>query len=219
MFITIEGIEGAGKSTLRTKLPELLQPLKREIIITREPGATNLGQHIRSMILDSTFKNTSNLAELMLFAADRAQHVEELIIPALNRNAIVLCDRYIHSTIAYQGYGAGLDLNKLEIINTFVTKNLKPDLVLLLDLPVEEGLKRAEQRTRKSSGVIKKEELTQSWNKFEEKNIEFHKRVRAGFLKLAEDSTQNFKILNALDNPEEIAESAFKSVMEKLNAK
>lgn len=213
MFITIEGIEGAGKSTLRTRLPELLSPLNKEIIITREPGATSLGLQIRSMILDPNFKNTSNLAELMLFAADRAQHVEELILPALKRGAIVLCDRYTHSTLAYQGYGSGLDLNQLLQINNFITRGLKPDLVLLLDLPVEEGLKRAELRTRKASGIFKSTECAQSWNKFEEKNIEYHKKVRAGFLTLAKDPALNFKIVDALDTPENIAQAAYQHVL------
>ncbi len=214
MFITIEGIEGAGKSTLRTRLPELLSSLKKEIIITREPGATNLGQQIRSIILDSNLKNTSNIAELMLFAADRAQHLEELIVPALNRGAIVLCDRYIHSTLAYQGYGSGLEMNQLLAINNFVTKGLKPDLVLLLDLPAEEGLKRAAMRTRKASGSLNSPDCTQSWNKFEEQDLAYHTRVRNGFLKLAEDPAANFKILNALDSPEDIAQAAYQSALE-----
>lgn len=217
MFITIEGIEGAGKSTLRTRLPELLSSLKKEIIITREPGATTLGQQIRNIILDSNLKNTSNIAELMLFAADRAQHVEELIVPALKRGTIVLCDRYIYSTLAYQGYGSGLELNQLMAINNFVTKGLKPDVVLLLDLPAEEGLKRAALRTRKASGtIVKSADCIQSWNKFEEQDLAYHSRVRNGFLTLAKDPAANFKVLNALDSPEGIAQAAYQSVLETL---
>ena len=113
-FITIEGIEGAGKSTLRAKLSEWLSPKVDELVVTREPGATELGQSLRSILLDESRTDLDPIAELLLFYADRAQHLREVIRPALSRGATVLCDRYIHSTLAYQGYGRQLPLDSLQ---------------------------------------------------------------------------------------------------------
>ena len=139
-FLTLEGVEGAGKSTLRGALVDLLSDLGKEIVVTREPGATELGRTIRTLLLDPATKGLDPLAELLLFSADRAQHLCEVVRPALARGALVICDRFTHSTLAYQGYGRGLPLDILEQLNRVTTKGLAPDLVLLLDLPAEEGL-------------------------------------------------------------------------------
>ncbi|MFN8390949.1 MAG: dTMP kinase [Bdellovibrionota bacterium] len=217
-FITIEGIEGAGKSTLRSRLSDFAASLSLEVVITREPGATVLGQSVRSIVLDPKNKKIHPVAELMLFCADRAQHLEEVVRPALERGAIVFCDRYVHSTIAYQGYGRGLDRARLEQLNALVTQGLMPDLVLLLDLPPEVGLDRARQRTRKASGSFQAQEIqdalagSHSWSRFEEQELAFHQRVRSGFLELAKDPVNNIVVLNAAQNPEQVAEAAIDAI-------
>ncbi len=214
-FITIEGIEGAGKSTLRSKLSDFAASLELDVVITREPGATTLGQSVRGIVLDPKNKKLHPLAELMLFSADRAQHLEEIVRPALSRGSVVICDRYTHSTIAYQGYGRGLDLESLNRLNQFVTQGLAPDLVLLLDLPPELGLERAQQRSRKASGQFPaqtiKDAMTgaSSWNRFEDQDLAFHRRVRQGFLELSEDASNKFVMLDATASPELVANGAF----------
>ncbi len=221
-FITIEGIEGAGKSTLRSKLADFVASLGMEVVLTREPGATSLGQTIRTIVLDPKNKKLDPLAELMLFSADRAQHLEEVVRPALNRDALVICDRYIHSTLAYQGYARGLDLARLTSLNEFITQGLRPDLVLLLDLPPEVGLERAQDRMRKSSGSFQvgavKEALASNagsasgWTRFEEQDLDFHTRIRKGFLELAKDPQNRFVVLDATQKPETVAEAAVAAI-------
>ena len=225
-FVTIEGIEGAGKSTLRTKVAEAAAAMAKEVVVTREPGATSLGQAVRSIVLDPERKKISPVAELMLFAADRAQHVEEVIRPALARGALVLCDRYIHSTLAYQGYGRGLPLESLRDLNRFTTGGLMPDLVLLLDLDPEVGLARAKSRAERASGTIDTKALREGtakpaesgWNRFEEQTIDFHSRVREGFLSMAKESGGQFHVLNAGQAAERVSEEAIK-VLQGLVAK
>jgi dTMP kinase len=220
-FITLEGIEGAGKSTLRSHLAELTRDLNKEVIITREPGATAFGQAIRSMVLDP--KNTSlcALAELMLFQADRAQHVEEVIRPALERGALVICDRYLHSTLAYQGYGRGLDIQSLKSITHFATGGLLPDLTILLDLDPSIGLERARTRVRKSTGSFNVQDITtqadsEQNDRFEEQPLEFHQAIRNGFLELAADPQYNFVVIDANKSPEQISSEAKESIKKAL---
>ena len=217
-FVTIEGIEGAGKSTLRTRLADFASAAGLDVLLTREPGATSLGQTIRSIVLDPKNKKLDPLAELMLFAADRAQHVQEVLRPALDRGALVICDRYIHSTLAYQGYGRGIDLKQLVALNEIVIRGLKPDLVLLLDLPPEVGLSRAEARAKRASGTFQVDltggtvtggtAASTEWTRFEEQDIAFHQRLRKGFLELSKDSANRFVVLDATKGPDEVAGSA-----------
>ena len=223
-FVTIEGIEGAGKSTLRARLADMASVLNLEVVITREPGATTLGQTVRGILLDPKNKKLDSVAELMLFGADRAQHLEEIIRPALSRGALVICDRYIHSTLAYQGYGRGLDLENLAQFNQFVTRGLKPDLVLLLDLDPEAGLERAEKRARKASGSFQLDEIkdaaaASSWTRFEEQELGFHRRVRAGFLELSKDPQNNFCVINAARSLDEVAADSFAAIRKAAEAK
>jgi len=217
-FVTIEGIEGAGKSTLRTRLSDFASAAGFDVLLTREPGATTLGQTIRSIVLDPKNKKLDPLAELMLFAADRAQHVQEVLRPALERGALVICDRYIHSTLAYQGYGRGIDLKQLTALNEIVIRGLKPDLVLLLDIAPEVGLARAEARAKRASGTFQVDissgtvtggaAASTEWTRFEEQDLAFHQRLRKGFLELAKDSANRFVVLDASKSPDEVAESA-----------
>ena len=225
LFVTIEGIEGSGKSTLRSKLAELFTKDEQEILVTREPGATQLGLAIRSLLLDPNAKEEIDpLAELMLFAADRAQHLKEVVRPALARGAIVICDRFIHSTLAYQGYGRGLALDALTRLNALVTDGLVPDLVLLLDLDPEVGLQRARNRQERASGTIRVDQLMQqttvenTWSRFEQQELAFHQRVREGFLALAKNPDQKFFVIDAAKGAEAVQQEAMSAIRTRLSA-
>lgn len=175
-FITFEGIEGAGKSTLIKRIAAELVHRGFETFVTREPGATELGNRIREIVLDPA-ASVPPETELLLFLADRSDHVSSLVRPALERGAIVLCDRYLHSTLAYQGFGRGMEVKTLKALNEFATKGLIPDLLLLLDIPPGIGLNRAKGRKDEAG----------SWNRFEQQELDFHERVRRGFLALVRD--------------------------------
>lgn len=190
-FIVIEGIEGSGKSTLLQGLQQTLREQKptAEILCTREPGATHLGKEIRSLVLGSGGTTIDPKAELMLFLADRAQHISEVLQPALARGATIICDRFAYSTLAYQGYGRGMDLSELVQLSDFVLDGLTPDAVLLLDLPAEVGLARAKSRATAGDG--------ESWNRFEDSELAFHNRIRTGFLTLAQEANNPWCVLDA----------------------
>jgi dTMP kinase len=205
MFISIEGIEGSGKSSLASSLAEEIRSeFGREVVLTREPGATLLGKSIRELLLNRNEIEISSLSELLLFAADRAQHIAEIINPALSSGAVVISDRYYHSTLAYQGYGRGIDLEILHQVNQLATQGLKPNLVLLLDISPEDGLKRASQRGQ------------ESWTSFEQEDLDFHQRIRGGFLKLAEIEKGIFAKLDGTKPPEKLLEESLGFVKAKL---
>jgi dTMP kinase len=191
LFIVFEGINGCGKTTLLNRLKQHLIDKGKNITSTHEPGATALGGDLRKILLEknrSTYE-LSPTSELLLFAADRHQHVASVIAPALNENGIILCDRYHYSTTCFQGYGRGLDLSVIDTLNKIATRSLEPDLVLLLDISVEEGLRRTAHRNESAHGG--------STDSFEsEKNL-FHERVRNGYLSVTESSTTPFFVLDA----------------------
>lgn len=172
MFITLEGPDGSGKSTQIHALAEAIRASGRTVLVTREPGGTDISDQVREVIMK--MKNTAMhpRTEILLFQASRAQHVEELIRPHLEAGDIVLCDRFADSTIAYQGYGHGTDLAVLNRIVDFATGGLKPDLTVLLDVEVETGLRR-----RLSGGG--------EWNRLDDYQLAFHRRVRDGYHKMA----------------------------------
>lgn len=197
MFISFEGIEGSGKSTAQRLLAEHLQGLGYDPLLTREPGGCALGRSLRPILLDARTRGLSSRAELYLFLADRAQHVAEVIRPALEAGQTVLCDRYADSTLAYQGYGRGLDPEHLRRINDMATGGLMPDLTLLLDLPVHCGLERAGLRNREEGTVL-------SEGRFDAESLEFHERVRQGFRSLAAEEPERFAIIDAAQPPEDV---------------
>jgi dTMP kinase len=173
-FIVFEGVEGAGKTTQIHKTAEWLQTRygqEKSISITREPGGTQLGRQIRQLLLEDPDSDVSNRAELLLYGADRAQHVESVIRPHLDRGDIVLCDRFTDSTIAYQGYGRGFDRAEIDRVNQLATGGLDSDLTIWLDLEVEIGLQRVWQRGKP--------------DRMEQANLAFHHRVRQGYQELA----------------------------------
>ncbi|HBX67960.1 MAG TPA: dTMP kinase [Chloroflexi bacterium] len=190
MFITFEGPEGSGKTTQIPQLQDYLVEAGYTVFCTREPGGTAIGDQIREVLLAN--KNTAMhpRSEILLFQASRAQLVEQEILPRLQRHEIVLCDRYADSTLAYQGYGHGVDLAQLRGIVDFATGGLKPDLTLLFDLDVEIGLSR-----RQKDGDI---------NRLDAFALDFHRRVRAGYHALAAAEPQRWQIIDATQPPEQV---------------
>lgn len=205
MFITLEGIEGSGKSTLLKALVRFFETQKKNVLVTREPGGSELGLKLRAIILNAT-ENICPTAELFLFLADRAQHVHDVIQPALLRGQIVICDRYVDSTIAYQGYGRGMDLMFLKELNKYATQNLVPNKTFLLDLPTEKGLERAKKRNQL-------ENLTESEGRFEAEELSFHTKIREGFLALAEENPHRYVYLDATMDAKMVASIAIKNLM------
>jgi dTMP kinase len=182
LFITFEGVEGSGKSTQIALLYKKLIDFNYPVVITKEPGGTDIGREIRHILLNPDYKEMDAKAEILLYAADRSQDVSEIIKPALAEGKLVLSDRYVDSNIAYQGYGRGLDINFVNLINEWVIENCKPDLTFILDIDVEKGLDRAR-------GILPGDRL-------EQELIEFHQRVRDAYLKMAGE-TDRFIVLNA----------------------
>lgn len=204
-FITFEGIEGSGKTTQLRILADFLQLRGHEVMVTREPGGTPIGEKIRQVLLNAEFKEMRPLTELLLYAAARCQHVEEIIRPALERGKIVLCDRYADATIAYQGEARQIDKKFLKEIHQLATNNLKPDLTLLLDCPVEVGLKRIQERESEIPGQT-------NLDRFEKEKQDFHERVRRGYLKIAKEEPQRVKPIDVLADVQTIHEKIIEEV-------
>lgn len=192
VFITFEGIEGSGKTTQIKKLRDYLQIADCTVISTREPGGTPVADKIRDVLLSTHSEKVNDKAELLLYLASRAQHVHSIIKPALYQGIIVLCDRFSDATIAYQGYGRGLDIDFLQKLNRYGTDGLKPDLTILLDLTAEIGISRI-RRNRK-----------ENLDRLESESIEFHERVRRGYLQVAASEPERFVVIDGTLGEEEI---------------
>jgi dTMP kinase len=192
VFITFEGIEGCGKSTQAKRLGKTLDRMGIAHVMTLEPGGTAIGRKMRRMLLDSRNKALTPLAELMLYAADRAQHVEEVIKPALRGGMWVICDRFSDATVVYQGTARGQDAKLIRFLNNLVTDGIRPDLTFLLECPVEVGLRRALGRNMKGQ------------DRFEKEALSFHHKVRSGYLDLARRNKKRFVILDAAASRKEL---------------
>lgn len=203
MFITLEGPEGSGKSSQLPELAKWIRGQGYEVFTTREPGGTTIGDQIRAVL--GNLENTAMQprTEILLFLAARAQIVEEVIRPLLAKGTIILCDRYADSTLAYQGYGHGVNLDTLRKLLDFATGGLYPDLTLLLDLDVQSGLNR-----RKNSGG--------EWNRLDAYAVAFHKRVRQGYLELAQLEPDRWITINAANPFEKVQLDLQKALAEKL---
>jgi dTMP kinase len=189
MFITLEGIEGSGKTTQMRQLSDYLESRGQSCVITREPGGTVLGEKIRGILLDPASKELVPTAELLLYMADRALHIHALIKPCLAEGKVVLCDRYFDATVVYQGFARGLDTGFICDLHRLVLENLKPDITFLLDLEPGVGLARAWKQI--DSGARSHAE-----SRFEEETIHFHEKVRAGYLELARREPERIKVID-----------------------
>jgi dTMP kinase len=208
-FVSLEGPDGAGKSRAAARLAEHLRARGRAVTLTREPGGTRLGEQIREILLDRGSVERSPQADALLFNAARSQLVHEVIRPAINRGDVVICDRFAASTLAYQGYGAGVEVASLRLMESLAVDGTRPDLVLLLDAPVEVGL------ARRGSGDPS--QLT----RFEDSarhDRAFHERVRGGYLALAETDPGRWRVIDADREPDAIDTELFRVVDEFLAA-
>jgi len=203
MFITLEGSEGAGKSTLIDLLKKYFLDKKFDFLFTREPGGTKEGQAIRNILLDKTIE-LNPYSETFLILADRYEHIDKVIKPALKRNQNILSDRYIHSTFAYQGAGRGIDQKELEYLMGLL-KYPKPDLTIYLDLPVEEGLKRVRKRGKS--------------DRFEKEDLFFFQRIRDFYLDLVKKNPERFLLIDASKSIDEVFNLAKDSITNKLYGK
>ncbi len=197
MFITFEGIEGSGKSTAQKRLAAHMESKGYAVLCTREPGGSTLGKTLRAVLLDACHNNLHNMAEFFLFMADRAQHIHEVISPALEAGTVVLCDRYVDSTLAYQGQGRGIKHDQILQSNALAIGTLWPKLTLLFDLPVSVGLARANKRNIEQN-------LTVTEGRFDAESLDFHEKVRLAYLEQAAKETQRFVIIDATQPPEDV---------------
>jgi dTMP kinase len=202
MFITLEGPEGAGKSTQLPQLATWLEVTGHTVVTTKNPGGTPIGGQIREILLKPANRDMVPITELLLYAADRAQHMATVVAPALAQGSIVLCDRYTDSTVAYQGYGRGLDQGLISHLNTLATGGRLPDLTLLLDLPPEEGLARIS--------------ATRQVDRVEVETLAFHQRLRDGYLALAAAEPERFVVVDALLPPSQVQQKLQHAVAARL---
>jgi dTMP kinase len=207
-FITFEGIEGSGKSTQIALLANYLTARGVRHVLTREPGGTSIGDQIRKVLLDPANRALDPAAELLLYAAGRAQHLREIIMPALADGTSVLCDRFSDATLAYQGYGRGLDIEIIRSLDRIVTAGMRPDLTLLFDIDAAPGIARA--RGRNNSRGLEAEA------RFENEELAFHERVRQGYLTLVAQEPDRIRVVDASSSPEAIQEKVRKIVDERL---
>ena len=196
LFITAEGIEGSGKTTQIQKLDRLIRATGLNCVLTKEPGGTALGERVRAILLDPQEEGMDPRTELFLYAASRRQHVVELIRPSLERGAIVLCDRFTDATLAYQGFGRLLELDRLRAINDWATDGTYPDLTLIFDVPETIGLERAKARNLELD--LDRE------SRLEGEDLRFHRRVREGYLSLARENPGRYAVIDARGNIEAV---------------
>jgi dTMP kinase len=209
-LITFEGIEGSGKSTQIKLVAGYLTEKKVPHIVTQEPTGTGIGRKIGDILFNREHYDMCPETEMFLFFAARAQHVREIIMPALEQNKIVLCDRFSDATFAYQGAGRGLDDKFIKLINDYSAMNLKPDLTLLFDLPVETGLQRA---TRRNNLLNEPSAI----DRFEREKVDFHRRIREGYLHILKNDPLRFRLIDANRDIDAIQEEVQRKISEFIN--
>jgi dTMP kinase len=198
MFISLEGIEGAGKTTQLKNIVAYLQGRGYECVTTREPGGTDIGARIRGILLDPANQELDAVAELLLYVADRVQHLRTFIQPHLAAGRVVLCDRYFDATLVYQGYARGVDTTLIRRLHQLVCDNLQPDITLLFDLDPSVGLGRAWDQIRNGA-------RTSLETRFEQEKLAFHQKVREGYLDLARMEPGRFRVIDAEQEPRTVA--------------
>lgn len=194
LFITLEGVDGVGKTTQALILKKYFEEQGYEVLHTFEPGGTQLGDSIRQLLLNPEHEELHSMTEILLYAADRAQHVFETILPALNGGKIVICDRYVDSSVAYQGYGLGLEINAIEAVNQLATGGLVPTRTIYLDADPAESLVKTEG------------------DRIEQRTIEYYRRVRDGFLTIAQKEPERFKVVSADGTKKQVADRIIKAL-------
>lgn len=204
MFITFEGPEGSGKTSVAKKIVELLKEKGHQVVLTREPGGTLIAEQIRDIILDKKNTALDARAEALLYAASRRQHLIEKVWPALKENKIVICDRFLDSSLAYQGVGRGLGVKEVLDINLFATEKTYPDLTLLFDLTPEQGLERIEKNKNREV------------NRLDLENIAFHTKVRNAFLELAKQYSDRYVIIDASKTLDEVVKATYEVILSRL---
>ncbi|MDK2844015.1 MAG: dTMP kinase [Enterococcus sp.] len=203
LFITIEGPDGAGKTTVLNELfPRLQMIAKKEIIKTREPGGVLIAEKIRQIILNPDHRQMDERTEALLYAAARRQHLVEVIIPALNEGKIVICDRFVDSSLTYQGAGRRIGMKEIAQINEFATEGLEPDFTLYLDVDSDTGLRRIQNHRK------------QDVDRLDLEGLEFHQRVRHAYLKLAEENPVRIHRIDAKMSLQEVVESSYSAIVE-----
>jgi dTMP kinase len=203
LFVTFEGVEGSGKSTQLDMLHAHLLRMNVNVVATREPGGTRLGEEIRRLLLNPAFREMHPMTETILYAADRAQHVHEVIKPALNQGKVVLCDRFVDSTLAYQGVARRIGMEGVQNLNEWITEDLYPDLTILLEIPYRVGLKRLEKRKR-------------SMDRMEGQPEAFHEQVQEAYRTLAKIFSNRFLVVDGTDKPANIHHIIFQEVIKLL---
>jgi len=211
LFITFEGVEGSGKTTQIQRLKIYLIQKGIPCKVTREPGGCSISEKVRKILLNPDHREMVPMSELLLYEAARAQHVKEVIKPLLKKGEVVLCDRFNDATIAYQGYGRKLDLRLVERLNHLSSQGIKPDLTFLLDCPSDMGLKRAIQRNR----TLKKEKE----GRFEREKVQFHHRVRRGYLSIAKKEPHRVKVIDTRQGEDKVFEKIRQAVDDLLGGK
>jgi len=207
LFITFEGVEGSGKTTQIRRLKTYLARKGIPCMVTREPGGTRIGDQVRRILLNPDHKGLDPLAELFLYEAARAQHIKEFIKPLLEKKGVILCDRFADASVAYQGEGRRLGVKLVERLNQLATDGLKPDVTFLLDCPTGVGLKRAIRRNE----VLKQEKE----GRFEKEKIQFHNRVRKGYLSLARKEPRRVKVIDTRKGEDMVFEE-IRGIIEKI---
>ncbi|MTB64313.1 dTMP kinase [Streptococcus sp. zg-86] len=204
IFITLEGPDGAGKTTVLQELVPRLEALGKQVITTREPGGVAIAEEIRSVILNPQNTAMDDKTELLLYIAARRQHLKERIIPALEDGALLLVDRFIDSSVAYQGFGRGLDIEAIDWLNQYATDGRKPDLTLYFDIDVEEGLARIARNKHRDVDRLDMETL------------DLHERVRKGYLTIVDKEAERVVKIDASENVEKVVEAAYTAIYDRL---
>ena len=199
IFITIEGPDGSGKTTaLQQVVPRLQQEINRKVVATREPGGSPIAEKIRSLILDPSHTDMDSRTEALLYAASRRQHLIEKVLPVLESGDVIFCDRFVDSSIAYQGYARGIGEEGIREINQFATEGIEPDVTLYIDVPAEVGIQRIHANLDE-----------REYNRLDQEKLAFHEKVRAGYLQLAKANPDRIVVVDGTMNREEVAEACY----------
>ena len=202
IFITIEGPDGSGKTTaLQQVVPRLQQEMNRKVVATREPGGSPIAEKIRSLILDPSHTDMDSRTEALLYAASRRQHLIEKVLPVLESGDVIFCDRFVDSSIAYQGYARGIGEEGIREINQFATEGIEPDVTLYIDVPAEVGIQRIHANLD-----------DREYNRLDQEKLAFHEKVRAGYLQLAKANPERIVVVDGTMSREEVAESCYQII-------